>query len=427
MIYNRPEFLTPDFGCTEDKFEHSGTRKIKDSIHGVGHVNRVIFWTLVLSKAHGRDDTQSHSSAVAAAIHDLSRKHDGVCNVHGEDAVKYANRDNYILSTYGDAVGKRYIVDAVKYHCIDDSATPFHVSSWTTWSTLKDADALDRCRFGDVVNARMLRETRSHLFIRAAEELFKATGHNATIDEVWEAGVKILNPHLGFAEKVKDGWDASEDPAARMVRRVCSSPANVSALQHGLSMMRLKGVRAMPDAIAEVGFTPSEIIDYAVPAIAVPHDVIERIKCGEPFKTVWETGPTWHSLYNERPLDARAYHEHRLFGEKLNNCPTAFLYNAKNRESKWCGIKTARRISEMYGSRIFTLKKDLLKCSSFTFGDSHQASSAAFYSAISLACQYMVNKATGDIADGDPPTYIELQIHKMIGWDDVERELIIPS
>jgi len=86
----------------------------------------------------------------AAYIHDMARKHDGYCTVHG------ANSAMHKLPLYHDqfiqnGVLKEELViigKAVKLHSVGKELQRDD-PDWLTVSILKDADALDRIRLGN--------------------------------------------------------------------------------------------------------------------------------------------------------------------------------------------------------------------------------------------------------------------------------------
>jgi hypothetical protein len=420
MVYYKPKWINDCFGVTREMFEHVNE---PGSIHGLGHVNRVIFLSLVLCKAHGFGEDMARLCYAAAALHDLSRKHDGICAVHGADAVDYFERHylgklrfaNYLRSNSEINT----VMDAVKYHCIDDSAITSLVKLKNkVLAVLKDADALDRCRFGDIVNIDMLRLERTEMFVDMANRLYLATGHDASIESVWEEGVKIFNPKLGFSRTVKDGWVEGEDPKVRAVRRFISSENSLKVFELGSTMLKRDVMGGVIECCREIRFSPSELMDYAKPAIAVSDEALKEIENGSTVKTIWETGPTWHSKVNDLPQDTRAYNEHRLFGEKLNHCPYGFLLNKANETSTWGGALVKKRIGEIYGRNILILKPEILKSCTFTFGDSQESPFTAPCNALSVAAMYLASKALGVFPSR--PRFIELQIHQKVSYRDVE-------
>ena len=420
MVYYKPKWINDSFGVTREMFEHVNE---PGSIHGIGHVNRVIFLSLVLCKAHGFGEDIARLCYSAAALHDLSRKHDGLCAVHGADAVNYFDKQKHGKIRFAQCI-KSYdeemlVMEASIYHCVDDHRIPTSAKTQNkVLAVLKDADALDRCRFGDIVNIDMLRLERTEMFVDMANRLYLATGHDASMESVWEEGVKIFNPKLGFSRTVKDGWVEREAPDSRAMRRFISSSQSVAVFGLGSKMLNRKLIDGVSECCEAIGFQPHELMDYARPAIVVPDEAFKEIGNGSTVKTIWETGPTWHSKFNDLPQDARAYHEHRLFGEKLNHCPYGFLLNKANETSTWGGALVKKRIGEIYGRNILILKPEILKSCTFTFGDSQESQFAAPYNAISLAAMHLIAKAVG--AFPSKPRFIELQIHQKVSYSDVE-------
>ena len=128
------------------------------SYHGIAHTMRVM-WNSYVIATLDTDFLKKNISMIlyASLIHDLGKQNDIEGEIHGENsAILYKNR---IISIFGEVNGK-LILDAVKYHSIDDSKCPDYIKSNHIWSILKDADALDRSRFGGKgCNPSFLRNT----------------------------------------------------------------------------------------------------------------------------------------------------------------------------------------------------------------------------------------------------------------------------
>ena len=119
--------------------------------HGKTHTLRVLLLCLLLAKQMGLSIKKTELLATAAIYHDTCRQHDGVDVVHGYDAMKY----------YKENVRRPHpIVEfLIEYHAIDDrfgyrelNNNPDLLNRDETVKLLfeifKDADALDRVRFG---------------------------------------------------------------------------------------------------------------------------------------------------------------------------------------------------------------------------------------------------------------------------------------
>jgi hypothetical protein len=110
----------------------------------------------------------------AAYIHDMARKHDGYCTIHGADAA------NQKLNLYHDlfiengasssdllTIGK-----AVTMHSAGHELSGTD-PDWLTTALLKDADALDRIRLGNTdLDPSFLRFRETHDCIKSGRELY---------------------------------------------------------------------------------------------------------------------------------------------------------------------------------------------------------------------------------------------------------------
>lgn len=114
------------------------------SYHGIGHTVRVM-WNAFLIAIMDKTVNKSMLSSVlyASLIHDLGKNSDVEGEVHGENSANLYKPKIEQLCCEEEAVS---ILDAIKYHSIDDSKTPSTVRCNKIWEILKDADALDRSR-----------------------------------------------------------------------------------------------------------------------------------------------------------------------------------------------------------------------------------------------------------------------------------------
>jgi hypothetical protein len=156
-----------DFNLVPEDFDH------QSSIHGIGHVYRVMYHCLKLGI-----DLDSIKEArlafIAAYLHDLSRKHDGRCTQHGKWAAeqKFPLYEPLFLRYTLDEAEKEHIRTAILYHSLPEELLPTH-PSWKVTAILKDADALDRIRLGENdLNPRFLRFTETINRIGIAKELY---------------------------------------------------------------------------------------------------------------------------------------------------------------------------------------------------------------------------------------------------------------
>lgn len=127
-----------------------------NSYHGIGHTVRVMWNAFLIASL---DDTVSSSLRTsvlyASLIHDLGKNSDTEGEIHGANSASLYKSEIEQLSSKEDAAA---ILEAVKYHSIDDSKTPSAVRCNKIWEILKDADALDRSRLpGKGCNPAFLR------------------------------------------------------------------------------------------------------------------------------------------------------------------------------------------------------------------------------------------------------------------------------
>lgn len=169
---------TRDFNLKNSMF----TRPKHSVIHGIGHIYRVMIGCALL----GRSLQKPREALLAfcgAYIHDLARCNDGIDFEHGANAVlEHFNLFNHIWDKYELTSEER---EQVKQAVIQHS-TPEHIKrgdkGYDVMAILKDADALDRCRIGDLA-PQMLRYAESREFITLVEDIcLKTFGVNCDID-----------------------------------------------------------------------------------------------------------------------------------------------------------------------------------------------------------------------------------------------------
>lgn len=142
--------------------------------HGKLHTARVLFLALAIIQAgkiklNPRGLTQLSTAII---FHDIGRKHDDVDNGHGK-----AGREIY-KKTAGSSADPA-VCFLIKYHCLDDKLAEEYLKStdtirarkrtWLLYQILKDADALDRVRFGIYdLDVNQLRLPISHKLVPLA-------------------------------------------------------------------------------------------------------------------------------------------------------------------------------------------------------------------------------------------------------------------
>ena len=151
-------------------FSHAST------LHGQAHVSRVMVHAFRLLEATGWWEEAPRLWA-AVYVHDIARMHDGVCHRHGADAMAKVDRvpELRLLFARGGVVDSDYapIRTAVVHHAVPKELDRGH-PHWRLTSLLKDADALDRVRLGDL-DPRYLRNAQANEMIAFAQMLFDTT------------------------------------------------------------------------------------------------------------------------------------------------------------------------------------------------------------------------------------------------------------
>lgn len=163
-----PEALVP----------HPHHFRTRSHVHGQDHVARVMTHAFRLVRATG---LRQSAAALWGAVylHDLERRHDGVCHEHGRWAWERFEHDAALqahLTSGGVPPGDwPAIQTAVTMHS-RSLELPHDHPHWRLAALLKDADALDRVRIDDL-DVRYLRFPVARGMAQFAEELFRETRH----------------------------------------------------------------------------------------------------------------------------------------------------------------------------------------------------------------------------------------------------------
>ena len=114
----------------------------------------------------------------AVYLHDLARTHDGFDEVHGMHAVMRVNESTDLqerLIARGVQSDDPSMLLAVMMHCLPDDHSAYGGKPiWPLLSLLKDADALDRVRFGDL-EPSYLRWEPTKKMVQFAQDLYNQT------------------------------------------------------------------------------------------------------------------------------------------------------------------------------------------------------------------------------------------------------------
>lgn len=175
-----------DFNLENKMFE----RPKHEPIHGIGHIYRVMVGCALLGEMI-KTPRAALLAFCGAYIHDLARSNDGVEPMHGENAAKYHfERYNHLWEKYNLTDEERdFVRDAVTFHS-RPSRGQLSNEGYRILAILKDADALDRCRLGDL-NPRMLRHDESQLLIKVIENYCNKSIY-LNCDIPFEAFIKFI-------------------------------------------------------------------------------------------------------------------------------------------------------------------------------------------------------------------------------------------
>ena len=145
--------------------------------HGQAHVGRVMVHAFRLIDATGNTEEASRLWG-AVYLHDLARTHDGFDEVHGMHAVMRVNESTDLqerLIARGIQSDDPSMLLAVMMHCLPDDHSAYGGKPiWPFLAMLKDVDALDRVRFGDL-DPSYLRNEATRGMTQFAADLYSQT------------------------------------------------------------------------------------------------------------------------------------------------------------------------------------------------------------------------------------------------------------
>ena len=130
-----------DFNIKADRFEDN----MAFGQHGIGHTIRVMFWVHFLANQLNLEFDDYISSLYAALCHDLGKSADNDNEKHGLKSFK--KYESFLENAIKDKIQFNQCKDAIIFHSIEDNRCPTEKKN-LIWKILKDADALDRGRFG---------------------------------------------------------------------------------------------------------------------------------------------------------------------------------------------------------------------------------------------------------------------------------------
>lgn len=147
-------------------------------IHGQGHIERVIFYAMVLAWKYDLDRADTDILRYAASLHDTRRENDGYDTEHGHRAAIESTKYAYDLSDDDKEILKGIMAAHSRHDGkMEESLKEFDIKDYDRALRLaklfKDSDGLDRVRLGDL-KTKFLRNDFSHQLVDFAQDLFDA-------------------------------------------------------------------------------------------------------------------------------------------------------------------------------------------------------------------------------------------------------------
>lgn len=157
-------------------YEAYGKFDANESGHDALHTLRVLFHALLLVEMEDLTLSEEETRMLMDAVvyHDIGRTNDDTDESHGK-----ASRDIYAAEHESENPGTGFLIE---YHCIDDAVARMDLEAlslpdtdriWLLYTILKDADALDRVRFGlRYLDPKYLRNHTAHKLLPVAQLCF---------------------------------------------------------------------------------------------------------------------------------------------------------------------------------------------------------------------------------------------------------------
>jgi len=106
-----------------------------------------MFWVVLLARIQQLDDRTVLLALSAADMHDLARTDEATGSLHGEVAAASEATQAVLLDLGLTAEERAEVCHAIRQHCTEDADLDDPLD--TVSQLLRDADALDRGRFGE--------------------------------------------------------------------------------------------------------------------------------------------------------------------------------------------------------------------------------------------------------------------------------------
>ena len=147
-----PSTIEKEYNFWRDYMDRKVEFAIKTDYHTKAHCSRVLLFALMIADQKGLGDREKNILAAASVYHDSRRFDEGLDVGHGHRAAEYYKSsciDNGLTfepACY-DVIAWHDRHDEEGYRAIKEKE-PSDVDTMTLYKIFKDADALDRYRFG---------------------------------------------------------------------------------------------------------------------------------------------------------------------------------------------------------------------------------------------------------------------------------------
>lgn len=169
------------FSLMKDALRNLNTDVLfKSKIHGQDHIERVIFFSAILSWYYKLSEIDTKILLLSSSYHDIERINDGYDTAHGMRASKrlheFSNLDDESLEIAKVAVRCHSLDDKYMKNIIDENIKKDQIDRAYMISKLfKDSDGLDRVRISDL-DQKFLRNDFSKQLIDFSNTLFNLYG-----------------------------------------------------------------------------------------------------------------------------------------------------------------------------------------------------------------------------------------------------------
>lgn len=151
--------------------------------HGYEHVSRVLVLGQILAHAVGADERTARILWATGYLHDLARRDDGMCAMHGTWAVeeKLPGLKPFFMQHGLPVDDLEVVAEASRWHSKPKEPRSDH-PFFREISLFKDSDGLDRVRLGDL-DPTFLRHPAARQMVPFSESLFELSLETPMPDE----------------------------------------------------------------------------------------------------------------------------------------------------------------------------------------------------------------------------------------------------